>query len=93
MVLLAFLVSLVLGWNLIAGTDQTPHDLYVESTCTDVTVYHYDADDGWQRWVSNTSYWMNDITYLDPDKGYWVHCASDGLSYRVIIEWHENDEG
>jgi len=72
------LFAISFGWNLIAGTGQTPQEFADEHPeCSAIAMYGY-QNGQWTHWFTGVPDYVNEfhgIDALDPSRGYWVYCA------------------
>lgn len=65
------------GWNLIAGTGQTPA-VYAGNWPCVKAIYGWNAfDQSWRWWYRDVPTYVNTfraIPVLNPAEGYWVYC-------------------
>lgn len=80
--MLDWILTLFIGWNLIAGTGAPPADLMAEHECV-TAIWDYQSDGKWVGYFrldqprSTYEQSLYEDRPMDPARAYWVYCAAN----------------
>ena len=70
-------LSLQQGWNLVAGTNQTPEQFIKVNPCTVVIYNWYNANSMWKAYYTQVP-GFSTLLSIDAGNAYWVYCIYKG---------------